>query len=50
MSRARVQVASHGTSRPRAEESSEIGRASNRRVEVKILALAPSKDTTGRGA
>lgn len=43
-----LQIASHGTARPRADESTEIGRASNRRVEIKIVSLAPSKDLPGR--
>ena len=47
LSRSTLQIASHGTSRPRADESTEIGRASNRRVEIKILALAPYKDLRG---
>ncbi len=49
MPRSSLQIASHGTSRPRADEATEIGRASNRRVEIKILSLAPSKDLGGRG-
>lgn len=44
MSRARVQIASHGTSRPRAPGSTPIGMASNRRVEIKIVALAPNRE------
>lgn len=44
MSRSRVQLASQGTSRPRAAESTPIGLASNRRVEIKIVALAPNRE------
>jgi chemotaxis protein MotB len=42
--RSRVQIASQGTSRPRAVESSAIGLASNRRVEIKIVSLAPNRE------
>jgi chemotaxis protein MotB len=44
--RSRVQIASHGTSRPRAAESSPIGIASNRRIEIKIVSLAPTRQPT----
>lgn len=41
--RSRVQLTSYGTSRPRAPESSALGLASNRRVEIKIVSLAPNR-------
>jgi len=47
IARSGLQIASHGTSRPRADESTEVGRASNRRVEIKILSLAPWRDVRG---
>ncbi len=42
--RSRVQIASHGTSRPRALETTPIGIASNRRIEIKIVSLAPTRE------
>lgn len=45
--RSRVQLASHGTSKPRAPESSPVGIASNRRIEIKIVSLSPSREPLG---
>lgn len=42
--RSRVQLASYGSSRPRAIELTPIGLASNRRVEIKIVSLAPNRE------
>ncbi len=42
--RSRIQISSQGQSRPRAVESSPIGLASNRRVEIKIVSLAPNRE------
>ena len=42
--RSRVQIASQGKTHPRAVESSPLGIASNRRVEIKIVALAPNRE------
>jgi chemotaxis protein MotB len=44
------QIASQGSARPRASETSAIGRASNRRVEIRVVALAPAGETVGKGA
>lgn len=44
ITRSHVQLASIGKNRPRANESSEIGRTSNRRVEIKIVSLAPNRE------
>jgi len=45
--RSRVRIASHGTTRPRALETTPIGIASNRRVEIKIVSLAPTREPLG---
>jgi chemotaxis protein MotB len=39
----RVQIATAGTALPRAEETTPIGRASNRRVEIRVLSLAATR-------
>jgi chemotaxis protein MotB len=42
-----VQIASPGSERPRASNDSPVGRTSNRRVEVRILALAKPEAAPG---
>jgi chemotaxis protein MotB len=42
--RAKLQIATAGTALPRAEESTPLGRASNRRVEIRIVSLAAPRD------
>ena len=49
ISPAKLQIATAGTSLPRGDESTPIGRASNRRVEIRVVSLAlphslPRKD------
>jgi chemotaxis protein MotB len=46
----RIQIATAGTALPRAEETTPIGRASNRRVEIRIVSLAAAKRAPRREA
>jgi chemotaxis protein MotB len=43
LSPAKLQIASLGTAYPRADESNALGRASNRRVEIRVVSLAAAK-------
>jgi chemotaxis protein MotB len=47
LSPSRIQITSHGTRRPRALETSDIGVASNRRVEIRIVSLAAQRPPLG---
>jgi len=50
MPAAHIQVATAGTALPRAEETTPIGRASNRRVEIRIVSLAAVRRATRKEA
>jgi chemotaxis protein MotB len=43
ISPARLQIATAGTAYPRGDESNSLGRASNRRVEIRVVSLSAAK-------
>jgi chemotaxis protein MotB len=45
-----LQISTAGTANPRANESSEFGRASNRRVEIRVVSLAVPKKSARKEA